>query len=182
MFAETPGNSGGAVVVLPLRFLTIAGPTLPSRLFGAADDCRRLVTRFDALFEIRRTRPPFDRLAASGPAVVDCTDEFTLGFRARTESGSCVYGIWSSGPGPRAGSGEGWTELFVVTPGVSGPMFGDRFFGLEEMEEVLRAEGGIVEALGFWGATLVWTRIERGCLRDIVRDIVPGRMVGEPED
>ena len=32
--------------------------------------------------------------------------------------------------------------------GVSGPMIGDRFFGLEDIEDELTAEGGIVEELG----------------------------------
>ena len=84
MVAETPGRSGGAVVVLPLRILTMAGPTLPSR-FGAVEDCRRLLIRFDVLFEIRRTMP-----TALEPPAVECNDEFTLGFLERSGSGRGV--------------------------------------------------------------------------------------------
>lgn len=82
-----------------------------------------------------------------GPAGVECAGDFTLGFLDRIESGSCAYGIWSSGPGTRLGSGDGWTELFAVTTGVSGPIFGDKLFGLEEIEELLIAERGMAEEL-----------------------------------
>lgn len=57
-------------------------------------------------------------------------------------------------------------------------MFGDRFFGLEEIDELLMADGGMAEELG---ATLVWTLIGRVCRSDMVRGIVLGCMDGEPE-
>ena len=51
-------NSGGVAVLLSLRRRRKQGPTLPSLLVGAAEDCRRLVMRREARLDKRRIKLP----------------------------------------------------------------------------------------------------------------------------
>lgn len=140
------------MVLLSLRRRRKHGPTLPSRLVGAAEDCRLLLAmRFDALLDKRRIKLPLLAVPrasamAPGPGLVTgpWAKEVALVFRERIGSGSWKLGGHGSSSLPRIGSGEPWTDELVVRTAVSGDMMGEPCWELEATEEAEIAETGAV--------------------------------------
>ena len=127
--------------MLSLRRLRMLGPTLPSRLAGAPEDGLLLPANRWARFENRRMRPPLLLLATSDMALYP--REFVLVFLESTDSGSWKLEGKDSSSRPRMGSGEAWTEEYVVRKTVSGDMIGEPCCEFEVPDEALIADMGI---------------------------------------
>ena len=77
-----------------------------------------------------------------------CPSELALVLRDKIESGSWKMGGNGSSSLCRIGSGEAWTDEFVVSTAVSGDMTGEPSRELEAAEEALMAEMGTAEVCG----------------------------------
>jgi hypothetical protein len=134
------------------------GPTLPSRLLGCVEDCRRRERKAVALrrlLDVRRTKP----LPLSASAMDDepgltspWPSEWVLAFLVRpdggpmvaTESGRERGGIKGSRSRSRPLSGEPCTELAAVMPVVSGVRTGEPLRELDATDGLLVADGGML--------------------------------------
>lgn len=167
------GSSGGAVLLLSLRRRRMPGPTLPSRLLGAADEgllrAKDLVARLESL----RIKPPLlvGGSVMLGLLVMLCGKEWLLVFLFSTDSGSWngPADMKSSISRPLKGSGEAWTELLFVMTTASGDMMGDVCLELEPTDD---ADAGCAWGCVPEGKSLVWTRAGRSGLGSDVCEVM----------
>jgi hypothetical protein len=133
--------------LLSLRLRNIQGPTLVSRLVGAAEDCRlRLEIVLDALLDMRRMIPPLV-VGTGGVSEVNWLPVFRLWpsdvelvFLETIDSGNWNNGGHKSSSLAESCSGEACIEEEFVRVASSGVMMGDPCRELDATEEPLMAE------------------------------------------